>query len=128
MVYTSGKLDKATKTRTTRTTRQISVPLLVGTLVGLAILLPGLYFWRARQVERGAEAYIQRAEELANEERWGQSAEYLFLYLHLRPDDADARIKLAETYERVGVRGPQLSRAVELYYQAVASAPPDRQP
>src|SRR5438105_2273094 len=80
--------------------RRLSVPVLVGTFVALAILLPGLYFWRARQVQQGADVYVQRAEELAKKGQLAESAESLFLYLKMRPDDANAKIQLAETYDR----------------------------
>ncbi len=109
------------------TERRIRLPLLVGTLVTLAVLLPGLYFWRAHQVKQGADVFAARAEALAKEESWAESAEYLFLYLRMRPDDANARIQLAETYEHLAGERTRLTRAIELYYQALAAAPPERQ-
>jgi cellulose synthase operon protein C len=108
--------------------RRLNLPLLVGTLVGLAVLLPGLYLWRARQVEQSADAFAARAEALAKEGEWSQSAEYLFLYLRMRPDDQAVRVRLAETYDHLAIQRPQLRRAVELYYQALAAAPTDQQP
>src|SRR3990172_3571995 len=77
------------------TGRRLYTPVLVGTLVALAVLLPGTYLWRAFQVKRGAVAYLERADNFAKEEKWGQSAESLFLYVHLKPDDVLARIRLA---------------------------------
>lgn len=122
-----GQMRKNSAARNPQTQRSLSIPLLVGTLVALAVLLPGLYFWRAHQVEQGAEAYVERADALAKKGQWSQSAEYLFLYLRMRPDDANARIQLAETYDRLAIEPPQLARAVELYYQALATAPPESQ-
>lgn len=113
--------------RTASSGRGLSIPVLVGTIVALMILLPGLYLWRSHQVEVGAEAYVRRAEALAKQEQWAQSAESYFLFLQLRPDDVRARIQLAEAYEHIATRRPQLQRAAELYYEALAKAPVNKQ-
>ncbi len=109
------------------TRRTISLPILVATIVTLLVMLPALYLWRSQQVERGANVYLERAESLAQEESWAQSADYLYLYLRLRPDDNAARMKLAQTVDRAAGQRPQILRAIELYYQALANAQPDEQ-
>ena len=58
--------------RKPRARRKLSIPVFVGTLVALSVLLPGLYFWRARQAELGAEAFVERADALAEQGDWAQ--------------------------------------------------------
>ncbi len=109
--------------------RQLNVRLLVGTLIAVAVLGPTAYFWREFQVKRTAVAFLNRADDLEKEEKWGEAASHLFRYLQLRPDDADVRIHLAETFGRSATQNVRLkSRAVNLYYRALGVASQEQQP
>ena len=108
-------------TRRSRVRRILNTPLVVGTLVFLAIFVPGVYFWHGYQARQTAEAFLDRADELENDKKWGQAAGHLHLYLELHPEDVDARIRLAKTYDRAAKSRPQKPRAIELYYQALSA-------
>ena len=109
--------------------RQLNVRLLVGTLIAAAVLGPAAYFWREFQVKRTAGSFLERAETLENEGEWGEAAGHLFRYLQLRPDDADARIRLAETFGKSADQDFRLKpRAVNLYYRALGVASEEQQP
>ena len=103
-----------------RTRRILNVPLLAGTLVALVMLAPAAYAWHAWQVRRTADAYLQQADRLEKDGKWGSAAGYLFLYLRFRPDDIDARIRLAETFDKAA---QDSKRAVDLHYLALGAAP-----
>jgi len=110
-----------------RLLRRLNTPLLVGTLVFLAIFVPGVYFWHWYQVRQTAGGFLERADALSEEGNWREAAASLDSYLRLHPDDVEAKIRLAETYDRAAINFSQKSRAAELYYQAIAVAPADRQ-
>lgn len=105
--------------------RILNVRLLIGTLVAVVILTPVAFFWHSYQVGRTASAFLSRAESLEKEKNWGEASQYIFRYLRLRPDDVDARIRLAETFDK-GSRDPWATS--EYYYRALGMAPADRQP
>jgi predicted Zn-dependent protease len=101
------------------------VPLLIGTVVAIAVLWPALYFWHGYQYTITAGAYLDRAAVLEKEEDWGKSSAYLYRYLQVHPNDDAVRLKLAETFDKSASEfdhaGKQ--RAIELYYRAVGIAP-----
>lgn len=112
--------------RAPRLRRQLRAMPLIATLSLLALVLPGLYLWHSRQIRWGATAYLARADELTRDAKWAAAAESLFVYVRLRPDDPEGRIRLAEVYDRSATQPQQVSRAAELYYQALAVSPTDR--
>jgi tetratricopeptide (TPR) repeat protein len=109
----NGRHRAAMKTR-----RVLNVRILVATFVGLMALWIGGHYWRAYQVQRNAFELTKRADALAGEKKYAEAANYYERYLQLRPDDADARLKCAENFEKSSPRSP---RTIELYQHALAS-------
>ena len=106
--------------------RMLNTRLLVETLIVAAIIGPAAYFWYLWQVKRTADTILERAATLVEQKDDAAAAQYYFQYLKLRPGDADAQVRLAETFDRAA-KGPGKSRAVQYYYEALGVAPPDKQ-
>ena len=104
------------------TRRQLNLPLLIATVVVVAVVAPAVYFWHGFQLVRTAGALLSRAEELEGKQQWLVAAEYVNRYLRLEPDDVDARIRLAVDYERGANTPGRKSRAADLYYRAIGLA------
>lgn len=102
--------------------RVLNLPLLIGTLAVAAVLGPGAYFWHQRQVGRTAVAFLDQAARFEEEGNWHEAATYLLRYQRLRPDDAEAKIRLAETYDKSAKDRWQKSVAIDRYYVAVGVA------
>ncbi len=125
---TKGRSERREATVRTRSRlrRTLNTPLAVGTIVFLAVFVPGVYFWHSYRVKEDAVIFLERADELEKDGKLIQSAGYLFSYLQLRPDDVDVRIRLAETYSRTARTPQQRSRAIDLTYEALGRAPQER--
>jgi len=108
------------------TRRVLNLPLLIGTLVAVAVLGPAVYFWHWYQVGHIGGAFLERANVLEKEEEWRSAASYLYRYLRLHPDNMDVQIQLAETFDRSVETPRQKARAIGLYYRALGVAPADR--
>ncbi len=93
--------------------------------VSVAVVATAGMFWHRFQTSRQAAALLGRADQLAENEDWDSSVEYLERYLRLRPDDADARVQLAETFGQLATDPTRQGRAVRLY-QAAWKARPER--
>ncbi len=91
--------------------------------VGIPALAIAAYFWHGYQVQRNADALLARADTLAAEEHWSRAAETLYRYLKLKPDAVEARVRLAETYDRAAKTPERKRRAVSLYFEALALVP-----
>ena len=101
--------------------KRILNSLLVETLVVAAVVGPAVYLWYSYQVNRTADALLERARKLELEEKdYKGAADDYFQYLKLKPNDANAQILLAEAFDRAG-KDP--NRAIEYYYQAIGVAP-----
>ncbi len=114
-----GSSPSRNETKRRETRRVLNVPLLVGTLIGLAALAAVGFFWWQFQVSRTAGALLSRAESFEAEEAWMDAVVYRRRYLRLVPDDEKAQIKLADTYDKWG-QSPRRTR--DLYYNAVGVA------
>ncbi|MCL4849967.1 MAG: tetratricopeptide repeat protein [Bryobacteraceae bacterium] len=90
---------------------------------GIPALAIAAYFWHGYQVRRNADALLARADKLAAEEEWSRAAETLYRYLKLKPDAIEARVRLAETYDRAAKTPERKRRAVSLYFEALAVVP-----
>ncbi len=110
-----------------RTRRVLNLPLLVGSFCVLTVLGPLAYAWHAYQVGQIATALLHRADSLAAENQWQQAASYLFRYLQIRSDDADVRVRLAETFDRSAETDQEKRQAVAQYYRALGVAPVKKQ-
>jgi len=113
--------------RRPRVRRSLNVPLLVVTAVALAVLGPGAYVWHRHQMPRVATAMLERADRLEKEQDWRSAAAYLYRYLQLCPEDGRVRARLAEVFDRSVQDDRQWLRAVRLYYEAIAAAPPENE-
>lgn len=116
---------RRSRARAGRTTRVLNRPLLLGTLLALAVLTPMGYFWHRFQIGRAAGAYLDRAAALEAQGKWESAAEYLHRYLRVRPERADVRVRLARVYDKSAARPDRKRRAAELYFRAVGLAPRD---
>jgi tetratricopeptide (TPR) repeat protein len=96
-------------------------------LVALAVAGPSLYVLRKWQLARTATAYLRRAEELEKEEKWREAAEQIGRFLALRPQDAQAKARLADAVYQVADTPRRKSNAAALYYDALGHDLGDRQ-
>jgi tetratricopeptide (TPR) repeat protein len=111
-----------------KTRRLLNVRLLVGTLIALAILAPAAWWWRSLQVRRTAGALLERADDLAEDEDFAAASSYLLRYLELYPNDADVKVRLAQTFDR-SVKGPRgKASVVQRYQEALGVASPEQKP
>ena len=105
-----------------RTVRVVNWPLVLVTLACLVVTVPGLYWWHGRQIQRLGATLNARAMALAEEDSWREAADYTHRYLRLHPEDAPARIRLAQYFKR-SLTGPGgRERAIDLHYQALGVA------
>ena len=100
--------------------RTLSLRVLAVSLVLVAATLPSLYALRNWQLARTATAYLDRATELEQKEQWLEAADYINRFLTLRPRDADAEIRLAETFAKGADTLDRTNRAVALHYAALS--------
>ncbi len=100
-----------------KTRRTVNVPLLAGSLLGLAAVLVGSHFLLAYQVHRNASQIKKHADALAEEQNFASAAANYTRYLQLCPEDGNARFRLAEMFEKIG----GASRAIELYQETLSS-------
>ena len=107
------------ETRGRETRRELNVRLLAGSLITLAVMATVGFFWWQFQVRRTAGDLLSRAESFESQEEWGDAVVYRHRYSRLVPDDEQAQIKLAETYDKWG-RQPR--QTLQLYYNAVGVA------
>ena len=105
----------------------LNVPLLIGTLIALVVLGPAAYCWHSYRMSWTEEAILQEAERLAQEADPANATVYFHRYLQLHPDDADVRVRLAETFDKATQNGQGKSQAIILYYRALGTAPADKQ-
>ncbi len=124
-----GARDTESKRRVAERRRrwQVNTRRLVRTGVLVVILAPAGYFWHAYQVQRNANALLERAAERESAEDWQQAAHELRQFLRLRPDDTEARLRLAEDFGKAATTRADKQRAVQLYAVAISLAPNDLQ-
>ena len=101
----SPENGRSAGSRKRETRRVLNLPLLIGTLVAVAVLGPAVYFWHWYQVGNIGGAFLERANVLEEKEEWRSAASYLYRYLRLHPDNTDVQIQLAETFDDL-MNGP----------------------
>jgi len=103
--------------------RQLNVPLLVFSLVAVAIVLvacKALYNHKKLQL---ADVFLQRAEKLESQEKLPQAITYLQRYLWIKPNDLERRLQLIDVYEK-GVKTPrERGRINSMLYEMLGLAP-----
>ena len=110
-----------------QTRRMLNVPWLVGTLVLAAVLAPAAYFWHGYQAGLAAGELLKRADTLEKEKKWKAAAVCIHRFLKVHPDDSDARVRLAETFDESARLPAEKVTAVAYYYGALARVSDDRQ-
>jgi tetratricopeptide (TPR) repeat protein len=122
-IASNTPLHKGSRSTGGKRKRVLNARFLIGTLVVIVILVPAAYVWHAYQESRTSDRFLKRADALEMEEDWEAAATYLHHYLRLHPDDPDIRVRLAQTYDRCADNASRKQRAIDLYYQALGSAP-----
>lgn len=121
---TAARPSRGTAPRRTR--RSVSVPLLLGTAIVLAVAAVGSYFWRSYQVRRLAPELLTQAQMLEQEGRLLEATQRIYQYLQINPDDTEATITLAETYDAAAQDISRKVRAIQLYTEAIQESPPEK--
>lgn len=111
-----------TAARPPDTLEELNLRVLAITIIGLAVLLPTAFLWHQFQIYRNAGKLLKQAQVLATQDQWRDSATMYFHYLKLRPDDAQAWVKLAQSVDRAAKTYNEKQKAVELYFQTVTLA------
>ncbi|MEX2139929.1 MAG: tetratricopeptide repeat protein [Pirellulales bacterium] len=101
----------------------LNVRLLTWTVAMLVVLGPAVYAIRAFQVRRSAVVLFERAQELEDQGDLASAANTLFRYLKFHPDDASARVLLAQVYDKTAATFGAKQRATEHYYTALTHFP-----
>jgi tetratricopeptide (TPR) repeat protein len=110
-----------------RIARQLNVPFLLGSLAimtTLAVIAFGVQRW---QVTRTAEYFLTRADELEQESKWMQAADYVNRYLQIFPDAAQERVRLARVFAKNTPTPVQRQRAIDLLYRAIGANIPEEE-
>ncbi len=109
--------------------RRLNTRLLVGTVLVISVAGTAGYFWHSYQVQRTADAFLQRATQLANEQDWRAAYQNVNRYLHLEPNDSAAReqrIRAAQFHDKAFSDPRGKLRSVELYYAALGVVQEDK--
>lgn len=104
---------------------RLNWPLLLGTVVFAAAIVPSAAYWRSVQVGRRQVSLLDRATELEAEQKWLDAAQVVHHYLSLFPEDAGARVRRAQDFDNAAVTVLQKARAIELYALAQELSPTD---
>ncbi|HUY91125.1 MAG TPA: tetratricopeptide repeat protein [Pirellulales bacterium] len=103
--------------------RVLNIRLLVRSAAATAVMAILAYFWHGFQIDRNATALLDRAAQMEQSENWLGAAQSIHRFLRLRPDDVDAKIRLAEDFDQAAATTRDKTRAVELYATAIGLAP-----
>src|SRR4051812_43289912 len=88
--------------------------------IGIAAALGiSAYFLHAHQVRAMAAAFLARADQLELLKEYDSASRDIGSYVALRPDDPEARARYAIAVDHAAQDGPQKTRAIRLYYQAL---------
>ena len=111
--------------RQPRERRMLNVPVLVVSILVLAVTVPATYAFHEFQVRRTAEGFLEEADRREADHDDLKAAEYLRRYLELHPKDkekdADARARLAEVFDRVAADGRLKWHAIQYFYAALGA-------
>ena len=105
----------------TRRVRALNVRLLLGTLIAALVFGAAAYFWRAYQVRRTAEVWLEQADTLEQSGELEEAAGYVYRYLQLRPDDAQARVRFVEIFDQSARDPSQKEQAIDHYYHTLGA-------
>ncbi|MEO8166489.1 MAG: hypothetical protein ABI619_13945, partial [Betaproteobacteria bacterium] len=123
---TSTEQNSSTSSRSSRRTQtailQVNVVALGITLALGLLLAISAYALHGFQMRRIAGAFLDQAERYEEQSEWRESADYLFRYLRLKPEDAAASARLAEAYDKSATIPAMKTRSIELYRRALGLA------
>lgn len=105
-----------------RLQRIVRWPLFLGSVVLLVVVAIAGRWLHNWQVQRMAQAFVVRASQLEQEQRYSEAVEYLERYLRLHPNDTPAKIHAARVFDHVAQSPESKRRAVALFYRAVNAA------
>ncbi len=103
--------------------RGVNVAALLTSLIGFAVLLGSGYFWYRLSMSRNAKTLYDYAEHCAETKDYPTAAAQFARYVQFCPDDATARVRLAETYDLGYSKTGRAQRTIELYHEALGVAP-----
>src|SRR5262249_23325639 len=103
--------------------RQINMRLVAWSLIAVTLLSPALFGWHQWQVRRHAPLLFDPGPLRCNKGAWDNPSGTLYLYLQIRPDDAEALLLRAQAADKLMTEPGQLARRVSLYYAAVQANP-----
>ena len=103
--------------------RKLNVGFLTFVLFACAALATAGHFWHAYQEDRNAAALLTRADQNEKRRQWREAAQTIRRFLQLRPENADAQVRLAEDFDHIARTPREKRRAVELYAAAIGAAP-----
>lgn len=105
-----------------RLQRIVRWPLFLGSVVLLVLATVAGRWLHDWQVQRMAQAFVVRASQLEQEQRYSEAVEYLERYLRLHPNDTAAKIHAARAFDHVAQSPESKLRAVALFYRAANAA------
>jgi tetratricopeptide (TPR) repeat protein len=110
-----------------KTVRVFNWRLALLTLLVVAVLGSALYGWHRVQLQRTAQTFLDRADQLDAKQDWVASAYCMVRHLSLHPDDNAVRIRMTKTFDRGAKDGLQVRQAVNLYYQTLGLVSEDEE-
>lgn len=105
---------------------RLNVPLVALTVSVASVLGPTLWWWHNHQVIRLSEMWLARADTFEKQSDWRSAAEHVHRYLQLHPAAGDARVRMAELYGKSLNDPKRIPRAIDLHYQALGYASPEK--
>ncbi|MBI2826663.1 MAG: tetratricopeptide repeat protein [Planctomycetia bacterium] len=105
---------------------QLNWRLLIGTVLTIGVLTALATVWHSAVVRRNGAVFLNRADALADEQKWDEAARHLHRYLKLFPGDDEVRTRLALTFDHVADAYPEKIRAAERLYSVAVGVAPDR--
>jgi len=106
-----------------RTKHYVNRSALLTSLIGLVVLTGGAYLWYQFSLSRNAKTLYDYAEQCAEKKDYPTAAAQFARYIQFCPNDAVARVRLAETYDLAYSKLGRAQRTIELYQEALGVTP-----
>ncbi len=95
---------------------------LLASLIGIVVLTGGGYLWYQFSLSRNAKTLYDYAEQCAEKKDYPAAAAQFARYRQFCPNDAMARVRLAETYDLAYSKLGRAQQTIELYQEALGVA------
>ena len=102
-----------------RLRRVFNTKLAIVTAVILAVVAPSIYFLHRFQLANVNRALRQRADSFREQSDYPNAIRYMDRYLRQRPDDADAKVALAELMDLDARTPQQIENVIALQFTAI---------